>query len=152
LREATNKGVVNVARYYHHETVCVGGKDDDIRSNIRERLDITKAANYQRESSMLPPSTSAVGAPWKGRSSSNTGRKRSSSRTNALLPPGKRSCSSSPTKAGSNAVPNRVYRRVIVRDYGKAIYKASSRAALLETVDGCIEGHESLYTKTTTAP
>lgn len=27
------------------------------------------------------------------------------------------------------------------------IYKASSRAALLKTVDGCIEGHESLYTK-----
>jgi len=44
-------------------------------------------------------------------------------------------------------VPNRVHRRVIVRDYGKAIYKVSSRAALLETVDGCIEGHESLYTK-----
>jgi hypothetical protein len=44
-------------------------------------------------------------------------------------------------------VPNRVHLRVIVRDYGKAIYKASSRAALLETVDGCIEGYESLYTK-----
>lgn len=147
LREATNKGVVNVARYYHHETVRVGGKDNDIRSNIREGLDITKAGNYRRESSMLPPSTGAVGGPRKGRSSSNTGRKRSSSCTDAPLPPGKRSCSSSPTKAGSNAVPNRVHRRVIVRDYGKAIYKASSRAALLETVDGCIEGHESLYTK-----
>lgn len=42
-------------------------------------------------------------------------------------------------------MPNRVHRRVIVRDYGKAIYKANSRAALLETLDGCIEGHESLY-------
>jgi hypothetical protein len=60
LREATNKGVINVARYYYHETVRVGGKDDDIRSNIREGLDITKAANYRQESSMLPPSTSAV--------------------------------------------------------------------------------------------
>ncbi|KAI9777130.1 MAG: hypothetical protein M1839_009086 [Geoglossum umbratile] len=30
LRDATEKGVVNVARYYHHETVRVGGKDDDI--------------------------------------------------------------------------------------------------------------------------
>jgi hypothetical protein len=44
-------------------------------------------------------------------------------------------------------VPNWVYRYVIVRDYRKAIYKASSRATLLETVDGYIEGHESLYTK-----
>ena len=36
--------MINVARYYHHETVRVGGKDDDIRSNIRVGLDITKAA------------------------------------------------------------------------------------------------------------
>jgi hypothetical protein len=36
LREATNKGVINVARYYYQETVRVGGKDDDIRSNVRE--------------------------------------------------------------------------------------------------------------------
>jgi hypothetical protein len=48
LREATGKGVVNVARYYYHETVRVGGKIDDIRSSVRERLDITKAANYRR--------------------------------------------------------------------------------------------------------
>ncbi|CAM6031677.1 unnamed protein product [Sphagnum compactum] len=125
----------------------VGGKDDNIRSNIRGGLDITKVANYRRESSILPPSTSVVGIPRKDRSSSNTGRKRLSSRINTLLPPGKRSCSSSLTKAGSNTVLNRVHRRVIVRDYGKAIYKTSSRAALLKIVDGCIEGHESLYTK-----
>jgi hypothetical protein len=30
LREATDKGVVNVARYYHHKTVCMRSKDDDI--------------------------------------------------------------------------------------------------------------------------
>ncbi|KAH9206687.1 hypothetical protein DL95DRAFT_450719 [Leptodontidium sp. 2 PMI_412] len=118
LREATNKGVVNIARYYHHETVRVGGKDDNIRSNIREGLDITKAANYHQKASMRPPSTSAVGAPRKGRSSSNTGQKWPSSCTDSPLPPGKRrSCSSFPTKAGSNAVPNWVHRRVSVRDY-----------------------------------
>jgi hypothetical protein len=37
-----------------------------------------------------------------------------------------------------------VYRRVILRDYGKPIYKAGSRAALLAALEGCIEGHESL--------
>ncbi|KAF4630730.1 hypothetical protein G7Y89_g7406 [Cudoniella acicularis] len=57
---------------------------------------------------------------------------------------GKRSCSTSLTKAGSNALPNRVHRRVILRDYGKPIYKASSRAALLAALEGCIKGHESL--------
>ncbi|KAG9229575.1 hypothetical protein BJ875DRAFT_537638 [Amylocarpus encephaloides] len=92
-----DKGVVNVARYYHHETVF--------------GLDITKATNYKREISMLP------------------------SYTDASLPARKRSCSTSPTKARSNTLPNRVHRRVIVRDYGKPIYKASSRVALLETDD-----------------
>ncbi|KAL5398040.1 hypothetical protein PMIN03_012820 [Paraphaeosphaeria minitans] len=34
LREAAEKGVVNVARYYYHETVYVGGQEDDIRENV----------------------------------------------------------------------------------------------------------------------
>jgi Fungal protein kinase len=67
--------------------------------------------------------------------------------SDTLLLPGKWSCSGSLTKTGSNSVPNRVHCRVIVCDYEKAIYKVSSRAALLETVDGYIEGDKSLYTK-----
>jgi Fungal protein kinase len=65
----------------------------------------------------------------------------------ARLPPvcpTKRSCSASPTKAGSSALPNRVHRRIIPCDYRKPIYKASSRAALLAALEVCIEGHESL--------
>lgn len=42
---------------------------------------------------------------------------------------------------------NRVHRRVIVGDYGKAIYKASSRTGLLAALEGCIEGYESLHTR-----
>jgi hypothetical protein len=38
-----------------------------------------------------------------------------------------------------------VHRRVIVCDYGKPIYKASSRAALLAAFEGCIEGYKSLH-------
>lgn len=34
LRAATEKGVANVARYYHHETVRVRGADDGIQQNI----------------------------------------------------------------------------------------------------------------------
>jgi hypothetical protein len=41
LREATEKRVMNVARYYHHETVRVGGREDDVDENIRQGLDIT---------------------------------------------------------------------------------------------------------------
>jgi serine/threonine protein kinase len=38
-----------------------------------------------------------------------------------------------------------VHRRVILGDYGKPIYKASSRVALLSALEGCVEGHELLY-------
>ncbi|KAH7007912.1 uncharacterized protein B0I36DRAFT_370622 [Microdochium trichocladiopsis] len=144
LREATGKGVVNMARYYHHETVRVHGKDDDIRSNVRGGLDVTRATNYRSERSMPPPSTTMSGASRKGRSNSIAGKKRSSSQTGAALPPSKRSCSASPTKASSNAMSNRVHRRVILQDYGEPIYNASSRSALLAALEGCIEGHESL--------
>ncbi|KAK7414966.1 hypothetical protein QQZ08_012468 [Neonectria magnoliae] len=144
LREATARGVVNMARYYHHETVRIHGTDDDIRSNVRGGLDVTRAANYRPERSM-PPSSITAGAPRKGRSISAASKKRSSSHTDAPLPPSKRSCSASPTKAGSQALPTRVHRRVILRDYGRSIYKASSRSALLAGLEGCIEGHESLH-------
>jgi len=42
IREATDKNVVNVARYYYHETVSVGNQDDDVQSNVRKSLDIPK--------------------------------------------------------------------------------------------------------------
>jgi len=105
LREATEKGVVNVARYYHHETVRVGGKDDSIRDKVRKGLDITRAKNYKPEGSIMPPSTSRVQSATRrdpSTSIGSTGRKISSSRTNAPLPPSKRACSSSPTKGGSS--------------------------------------------------
>src|SRR5271168_841157 len=55
LREVAGKGVVNVARYYHHRTVRVHGKDD-IRSSVRKGLDVTEARNYRPERSMVSPS------------------------------------------------------------------------------------------------
>ncbi|KAH8654677.1 hypothetical protein BGZ61DRAFT_467601, partial [Ilyonectria robusta] len=144
VQEATEKGVVNVARYYHHETVRVHGADDDVRGNVRKGLDITKATNYRRGRPMLPSSASAPSVSRKGRSSS-AGVKRPSSETDAALPPSKRSCSASLTEASIEALPNRIHRRVILRDYGKPIYKASSRLALLAALEGCIEGHQSLH-------
>lgn len=42
---------------------------------------------------------------------------------------------------------DRGHRRVVVRDYGKPIYMASSRASLLAALEGCITGYESLYTR-----
>lgn len=144
LREATGKRVKNVARYFHHETVRVGGQNDDIRANVRKGLDITKATNYQSEKPMPPPSTTGHRASRRDGSSSAAGRKRSSSCTGLPMPPSKRTCSSSPTKP---VITNRIHRRVIVRDYGKPIYKASTRISLLAALQGCIEGYESLHTR-----
>lgn len=73
LKEATEKGVVNVARYYHHETVFVHNEADDIRSNVRGGLDITEARNYRPERSVLSPGSSAVSALRQGRSSNAIG-------------------------------------------------------------------------------
>ncbi|KAH8733202.1 hypothetical protein GQ44DRAFT_669076 [Phaeosphaeriaceae sp. PMI808] len=147
LYEATEKRVKNVARYFHHETVRVGGQDDDICANVRKGLDIMKATNYKPEIPKPPPPPSRTGrrASRRDVSSSVARQKRSSSCTGmALPPPSKRTCSSSPTKL---PVMNRVHRRVIVRDYGKAIYKASSLIILLTAMEACIEGYESLQTQ-----
>ncbi|GKU10252.1 unnamed protein product, partial [Fusarium langsethiae] len=143
LREATNKGVVNVARYYHHEVVQIHGMDDDIQSSTRRGLDIRTAANY-RLPRPRPRNNIASGVSRQGHTSTSTNRKRSSSQTGADLPSSKRSCSASSTKATS-PLPNRVHRRVIIRDYGIPIYKACSRLALLAAFERCIEGHESLH-------
>ncbi|KAK9446145.1 serine/threonine-protein kinase Sgk2 [Metarhizium brunneum] len=144
LQEATEKGVTNVARYYHHETVRIRRTDDDVRNNVRKGLDVTKATNFQPKRT-LPSNVGGTVSriSRKGRSSSS-GVKRPSSETDAALPPSKRSYSASPTKPSLDVLSNRIHRRVILRDYGEPIYKASSRAALLDALEGCIEGHESL--------
>ncbi|KAI0443368.1 hypothetical protein F4803DRAFT_313051 [Xylaria telfairii] len=160
LQQATRQEVTNVARYYYHETVCVKGKDDDIQRNVRRGLDITKASNYRtgRVRNLQAVAVEAISrnsSTGSNRPSSQAGAllppssKRSSSQVGALLPPSKRPCSesASPTKHDNEPPPNRIHRRIVLRDYGGPIYKASSRAALLGAFEGCIRGHESLYKK-----
>jgi len=76
----------------------MGGKEDDIYNNIRKGLDITRAINYKLEDLIMPLRPAEVKISIrKGRSSS---RKRSSSYTNAPLPPSKRMCLGSLPKGG----------------------------------------------------
>ncbi|KAI0836075.1 hypothetical protein F5Y06DRAFT_274145 [Hypoxylon sp. FL0890] len=141
LLKVTRKGVSNVARYYHHETVRLpNGNVDDIQRGIRKGLDITKASNYRSQQLNLPRDLGTLSISQ----DSATGQKRSSSQTGAPLPPGKRSRSESPIKIDPSTLPSRIHRRVIIRDYGQPIYKASSPVALLGALEGCIDGHESL--------
>jgi len=88
--------VVNIARYYHHKTVYIGGKEDNIYNNIHKGLDIIRAINYKLEDLIIPLKLARVKISIrKGRSFS---KKRSSSYTNALLPPSKRIYLGSPPK------------------------------------------------------
>ncbi|KAI1109557.1 hypothetical protein F5Y14DRAFT_444609 [Nemania sp. NC0429] len=151
LQKATRQGVTNVARHHCHETVRIQARDDDIQANVRRGLDITKASNYRAGRAHKPRHLAVEDISR----DSSVGSKRSSSQTSALLPPSKRSRSgsASPTKRGSASptrpdgepLPNRIHRRIVLCDYGEPIYKASSRAALLAALEGCIQGHESLY-------
>lgn len=143
LREVTEKGVCNVATYYHHETVHVDGSVDDVKYGIRRGLDVTKASNYHPQGL----DTHDISQVSQG---STAGRKRSSSQTSSQVPSSKRPRLESPTRVHQvhGGVPeNRIHRRVIVRDYGQNIYKASSPAALLAAFEDCIQGHKSLLRK-----
>ncbi|KAF2174352.1 hypothetical protein K469DRAFT_614801, partial [Zopfia rhizophila CBS 207.26] len=155
LKEATEAGVKNVARYYHHETVHTGGEVDDVRHNVRKGLSNTGGRNpFQQRRPTLPEAvTSATmssgSRPSRGRSRSTSTsrtitRKRSSSCVQTSMPPPKRSCSNSPVKQGAHQRRNRVHRRLIMRDIGKSIYEASSLRAVLTGLLGGIKGHESL--------
>ena len=46
--------MVNIARYYHHKTVYMGGKEDNICNNVHKGLDIIRATNYKPENLIMP--------------------------------------------------------------------------------------------------
>ncbi|EGR51502.1 uncharacterized protein TRIREDRAFT_104463 [Trichoderma reesei QM6a] len=263
VKEATEKGVINMARYYHHETVRIGGVEDEVRILIRKGLDSTTviantaptttgtkataetaatenmtttpemttapagfkiadtaavtftsamsaitATARRRSTSSSASSTATVAAaagssgrrrghsvasqsrkatrvmqlresssrssnsiqcggnndnrPNNGSSSSVAGTKRRQSEANldnndddddddhghngAADARGrvKRSRSESAGSGGATPLTNRVHRRVVLQDYGKPIYTASSPTALLAALESCIRGHESL--------
>ncbi len=168
IKEATSKGVQNIARYYHHETVRIDGKNDDTIGNVRgglmktcgrtmfrqksfnkpeaqisESLEKTIASRSQSRNQSPSPSRSQSRkqsprqSPNQSRSNS---RKRSSDSAPMAPPMTKRSCSSFRSPISMKTSHNRVHRRVITRDPGRPIYKASSRLALLTGFIGAISG------------
>ncbi|KAM3500681.1 hypothetical protein MY11210_009479 [Beauveria gryllotalpidicola] len=143
LREVTEKGVVNVARYYYHTTVFVDGAVDDVSTNVRHGLKFlgNVTSRLGRTKAIASDTT---GTPRGSRSGSSR-LKRPSSATDLPEPPSKRFHSASPTKSSITAGQNRVHRRLILGDCGKPIYEASSRKSLLMAFELCLEGYESLF-------
>ncbi|KAI0878266.1 hypothetical protein GGS24DRAFT_508725 [Hypoxylon argillaceum] len=130
-------------RHYYHETVRVQGKDDDVKANVRKGLDITRVSNYRTgcDHNLQALAIEAISR------NSSLGPKRSPGQTCALLPPCKRARwgSAPPTKPGNDPLPNRTHRRIVLSNYGEPICKASSRAALLGALEGCIRGHDPYF-------
>lgn len=58
IEQATNRGVENIARYYHHETVRVGGDIDDTLRNIRRGLMKACGRTTYRQRRVKTPSAS----------------------------------------------------------------------------------------------
>jgi hypothetical protein len=140
LKEATEAGVENVARYYHHETVYNGDAVDDVCHNIRKGLSDTDGRNpYRKRWHPMSNGVTSAATSCSLRSTSITG-KRPSSYIETSMPPPKRSCSDSPVKHDPRQRRNRVHRRVIMCDVGKSIYHASSLPAILTGLLGGIKG------------
>ena len=62
IKEATDKGVRNIAQYYHHETVQVDRKNDDTLENIRKGLMKTCGRTTFRQRSFKEPELPASGS------------------------------------------------------------------------------------------
>ena len=140
IKEATDSGVLHVARYYHHETVQVNGKDDDIIANVRQnqmkdcgRTSFTQTPSDKPDVSD-PDAFGKIILRQVERQSAT--RKRSSgSMKNPSSPKRKRSIQMSQGEAH-----NRVRRRIITCDPGKSIESASSLTAMLNGMIGAIAG------------
>ena len=131
LKEATDTGVKNITRYYHHETVHAGGEIDDVHHNVRKGLCDSGGKNpFQRQ-----PEATTVG----GKSGTIT-RKRSLSDVQASMRPPKRPRLDSPVKQDAQQRRNRIHRRLIMPAIGKSIYEVSSLRAILTALLGGIKG------------
>ncbi len=145
FREATERGIVNIVRYYYYKTVQILVTDDDVRGNVWKGLDVITVANYQLKHLTKFLNINTKGIPRKGRGINVVGAKRSSSQMDVFLPPRKRSCLLFPIKADKNILLNRVYQYVVLYDSRMPIYKVSSWAVLFIALKGYIVGYKSLY-------
>ena len=54
------KKVVNIAKYYYHEIVYIGSKEDNIYNNVHKGLDIIKVINYKPKDLIIYPRQAGV--------------------------------------------------------------------------------------------
>ena len=138
LKEATDKNVSHVARYYHHETVQIKGKDDTIFDNVRKgQMAVCSRTSYKQIGFFKPltPEISTNG-------SQNSSRKRSSQDMEAASAPTLKKTRSAIQICYDKNSPthDRVHRRVITYDAGIKLRDAKSLKILLTGLAGAING------------
>jgi hypothetical protein len=132
-----------VARYYHHETVCVGGEDDTIVDNVRKGLDIGGADNAYKIITKMKKEEEKKKQEDLHRNMAqlmiqNKARSRD---TNTPLSGNMPAVPTSPQESEADSPRgDRVHRRVILLDHGQPLYEASSRVAMLAGLEGGIRG------------
>lgn len=148
IKEATEKGVCNIARYYHHETVQINDKDDDIFGNVRRgSMQAGGRTNFREKiaTDSLASASNSQEKTTRSKSRYQTeSRKRKSSPTPILSDP-KRPRSSLSTTYPEPSNLNRVHRRVVTCSPGTPIDEAPSCLTIINGFIGAISGHESLY-------
>ncbi|KAL8903406.1 MAG: hypothetical protein Q9207_003952 [Kuettlingeria erythrocarpa] len=149
IKEATDGGVENIARYYHHETVHVGEEIDDTLGNVRRGLmEECGGTTFRQKASREPdaPASNSQGTAVTGqmqpppllrKRSSSSAQLESQSST-------KRSRTSFQLREPEKTLHNRVHRRIVTRDAGKHVYEAKSLRGIVNGFLGAIHGHESL--------
>ena len=145
IQEATNEGVENIARYYHHETVHVNREIDDTLENVRRGLMKACGRTTFRQRSLKMPGASAPESQGQAAACQMQlpplSRKRSAiSAQLELQSPATRSHSSFQSQEPEKLLDNRVHRRVITQDPGKSLYEASSPRAIINAFLGAIHG------------
>lgn len=113
IKEAMDKGVRNVARYYHHETVQVNGKSDNTLGNVRRGLMNTSGRTTFRQRSLIEletPTSEPLGKVVAGRAQSRILSRKRSTSAHMAPPPAKRFCSSLRSRSSGTLTHNRVGR------------------------------------------
>jgi hypothetical protein len=137
LLEVAKSEVNHVARYYHHETVRVGGKDDNIVDNVRKGLDIREAENAYKITAKIKKEEKKK----KKKEGLHRSMAQLTIQSKTSLSLSMPAVSAAPQE--NEADPprsDRVHRRVILCDYGQPLYEASSRVAMLAALEGGIAG------------
>lgn len=164
IRKAAAAGVTNISQYYHHETVLFNGKEDYVRSNVRNSMSTKAGSNPFTQPDFLPPKTTTSQGSVMARSSgafhspglsktqcassfgsvsqqSQTSRKRSSSQIKAPKPARKRRRSGMAADKDDSRLENdRVRRRIITQSVGKTLRQASCPSAIITGLLGGIKG------------